>query len=167
MNKQWFVVYCKSREETRAGQHLDNQGISSFFPKIKKQKVLRGKRTIIEEALFPSYIFINIDPLDASFSSVRSTRGVNDFVRFGGNIASICPKIVEQMKKLCHVLNNHDINTESLFKSGDHVEITEGAFKGAKAIFASSDGLERSMLLLNVLNQQKKISFSNKDIQKI
>ena len=33
MSKQWFVVYCKSREELRAQQNLENQGIPSFFSK--------------------------------------------------------------------------------------------------------------------------------------
>jgi len=167
MNKQWFVVYCKSREENRACQHLQNQGITSFFPKIKKQKILRGKKTISEEALFPSYLFIQVDKLDANFTSIRSTRGINDFVRFGGQIATISDQLIEQLKKLCHVLNDLEVETESLFKSGDKVEITEGAFKGATAIFSCEDGLERSMLLLKILNQEKMISFSNKEIQRI
>jgi transcriptional antiterminator RfaH len=166
MSKQWFIVYCKSREENRASQHLLNQHITSFFPKIKKERVLRGKKTIVEEALFPSYLFIHIDQMDSNFSRIRSTRGVNDFIRFGGQIATVPDKLIEQLKSLCHVLNDHDVDTQSLFKSGDQVEITKGAFKGATAIFASDDGLERSMLLLKVLNQEKSISFPNKDIKK-
>jgi len=166
MNKQWFVVYCKSREENRACQNLYNQGITSFFPKIKTQKILRGKKTVVEEALFPSYIFININQLDSNFSCIRSTRGINDFIRFGGKITTVSNELIEQLKKLCHVLNEQDIDTKSLFKSGDKVEVIEGAFKGATAIFASEDGLERSMLLLKVLNQEQTISFSNKEIQK-
>jgi len=167
MNKQWFVVYCKSREENRACQHLQNQGVTSFFPKIKKQKILRGKKTISEEALFPSYLFIQADQLDVNFTSIRSTRGINDFVRFGGKIATVPEQLVEQLKKLCHVLNEFEVDTKSLFKAGDKVEVIAGAFKGATAIFSCEDGLERSMLLLKILNQEKMISFSNKEIKNI
>lgn len=167
MNKQWYVVYCKSREESRACQHLQNQGITSFFPKIKKQKMLRGKKTVSEEPLFPNYIFVNIDHLDANFPRIRSTRGINDFIRFGGQITTVLNDLIEQLKKLCHVLNDIDMDTKSLFKNGDKVEVIQGAFKGSTAIFASEDGLERSMLLLKVLNQEQTISFSNKEIQKV
>ncbi|MCP4322626.1 MAG: transcription/translation regulatory transformer protein RfaH [Alteromonadales bacterium] len=167
MNKQWFIVYCKSREENRAVKNLHNQGINSFFPKIKNEKIYRGKKTVSEEALFPSYLFIHIDQEDSRFSRVRSTRGINDFIRFGGKITTVPTLLIEQLKKLCYVLNDFDADKKSLFKEGDKIEVMQGAFKGATAIFASDDGLERSMLLLKVLNQEKSISFCNKEIKKI
>ena len=167
MNKQWFVVYCKSREESRAYQHLLNQGVISFFPKMKKQKLVRGKKTTSEEALFPSYLFINIDQHDNCFTRIRSTRGINDFVRFGGQIATVSDALIEHLKTLCHVLNDIEVDTNSLLKSGDAVEILKGSFKGATAIFTCEDGLSRSMLMLNILNQQQHISFCNTEMQKI
>lgn len=167
MNKQWFIVYCKSREEQRAQQNLENQGIHSFFPKIRKQKITRGKKTTVEEALFPSYLFIFIDQEDLHFSRIRSTRGINDFVRFGGKISTVSEQLIEQLKNVCYSINDLEVDRKSQFKSGDKVEILNGSFQGLTAIFEVEDGLERSMLLLKVLNQENKISFSNKDIKKL
>lgn len=166
MNKQWFIVYCKSREENRAFENLQNQGIESFFPKIKKEKISRGKKTQCEEPLFPSYLFVHVDQADSNFSCIRSTRGINDFVRFGQTVATASDALIEQLKSLCYVVNNIEADRKSLFKSGDKVEIMEGAFKGATAIFSSEDGLERSMLLLKVLSQERSISFCNKELKK-
>ncbi|WP_028862332.1 transcription/translation regulatory transformer protein RfaH [Psychromonas aquimarina] len=166
MSKQWFVVYCKSREECRAQQNLQNQGIHSFFPKIRKEKIIRGKKDTVEEALFPSYLFIFVDQADASFSKIRSTRGINDFVKFGREIARVSEKIIKQLENACHSINDFEADTQLLFKSGDKVEIKSGSFKGLTAIFEAQDGLERSMLLLNILNQENKISFCNKEIKK-
>ena len=104
MSKQWFVIYCKSREELRAQQNLENQQIHAFFPKIRKQKLTRGKKTIVEEALFPSYLFIFADQEDLNFTRIRSTRGINDFVRFGGEIATVSEKLIKQLKDACHSL---------------------------------------------------------------
>lgn len=167
MSKQWFIVYCKSREENRALENLQNQKIESFFPKIKKEKISRGKKRICEESLFPNYLFVRVDQEDGNFSRIRSTRGINDFVRFGGKIKTVPEKLIEQLKKLCYILNDLDVDTKSLLKKGDKVEVMQGAFKGATAIFSCDDGLARSMLLLNILNQEKSISFSNKEIKKI
>lgn len=167
MSKQWFVVYCKSREESRALQNLENQGIDSFFPKIRKAKLLRGKKIVVEEALFPNYLFIFADKEDSSFSRIRNTRGINDFIRFGHEITTISENLIKQLKAICHEVNDVEVDTKLLLKNGDKVEILSGSFKGAQAIFESNDGLERSMLLLNVLNQENKISFCNGDIKKL
>ena len=167
MSKQWFVVYCKSREELRAQQNLENQGIHSFFPKIRKQKIIRGKKTVVEEALFPSYLFVFVDQEDSHFPRIRSTRGINDFVRFGNKIASVSEKLIKRLEGACHSINELEVDTESLLKNGDKVEILSGSFQGLTAIFKEQDGLNRSMLLLKVLNQENKISFSNKDIKKL
>jgi transcriptional antiterminator RfaH len=167
MSKQWFVVYCKNREELRAQQNLQNQGIHSFFPKIRREKMLRGKKTIVEEALFPSYLFVLIDDQDSHFTRIRSTRGINDFVRFGNKLACVPEKLIKQLEAACYSINNLDVDTSSQLKSGDKVEILNGSFQGLTAIFKKQDGLERSMLLLKVLNQENEISFSNKDIKKL
>ena len=167
MSKQWFVVYCKSREELRAQQNLENQGIHSFFPKIHKQKIIRGKKTTVEEALFPSYLFVLVDQEDSNFPRIRSTRGINSFVRFGNKIACVPEELIKQLNNICHSINDLEVDTKSLLKNGDKVEILNGSFQGITAIFAEPDGLNRSMLLLKVLNQENKVSFCNKDIKKL
>lgn len=167
MSEQWFVVVCKSREELRAQQHLQNQEIRSFFPKIRKEKIVRGKKVAAEEALFPGYLFILIDQQDINFSRIRSTRGINDFVRFGTQITTVSQEVIQKMEALCHSLNDLTAVCVSLFKPGDRVEILSGSFCGLTAIFSVQDGLQRSILLLNFLNQENKISFSNKVIKKL
>jgi transcriptional antiterminator RfaH len=166
MSLQWFVVYCKSREELRAQQNLANQGVYSFFPKIHTEKNLRGKKKVVEEALFPSYLFVNISQKDEKFSAIRSTRGINNFVKFGLSIATIPDQQVKQLEQLCHVNNKLAINRDDAYKNGDKVEILSGPFKGLTAIFDIKDGLERSMLLLNILNQDNSISFQNSALKK-
>lgn len=166
MSLQWFVVYCKSREELRAQRNLTNQGVHSFFPKIVKEKMVRGKKKVVEEALFPSYLFVNISEQDKNFSSIRSTRGINDFVKFGLSIATLPDQQIKQIEQLCQVNNKLAVKSVPLYKSGDKVEILSGPFKGLTAIFDIEDGLARSVLLLNILNQDNNISFKNSELKK-
>ena len=82
--KRWYVLYCKRGEQERAALHLSNQGIECYYPKVKIEKITRGKRQTKIEPLFPSYMFIYFDyEVGPSFTTVRSTRGVSDFVRQG------------------------------------------------------------------------------------
>jgi len=167
MSEQWFVAYCKSREELRAQQNLQNQGIHSFFPKIRKNKIVRGKKVIIEEALFPGYLFILTDKENSAFPKIRSTRGVNDLVKFGNKIISVPETLIENLKKLCYSLNDISADDKFDLKKGDKVEILSGSFQGLTAIFKEQDGLERSLLFLKLLNQENTVSFSNHSIRKL
>lgn len=167
MSEQWFVAYCKSKEELRAQQNLHNQGIHSFFPKIRKNKIVRGKKTVIEEALFPSYLFILTDKENSAFPKIRSTRGVNDLVKFGNKIISVPDTLIENLEKLCYSLNDLSADNKIDLKKGDKVEILNGSFQGLTAIFKEQDGLERSILFLKLLNQENTVSFNNNDIRKL
>ena len=167
MSEQWFVAYCKSREELRAQQNLANQGIHSFFPKIRKHKIVKRKKVVVEEALFPSYLFIRIDQENSNFPRIRSTRGINDFVKFGNQIAQVPDTLISQLEKICYSINDLDVDTPPLLQNGDKVEILTGSFKGLTAIFKEPDGLGRSILLLKLLNQENTVSFCNKTIKKL
>lgn len=165
-NKSWYLLYCKSREEDRAQANLANQGVESFFPTIQREKILRKKKIVVDEALFPSYLFVYIDPENPVFPRIRSTRGVFDFVRTLGKPVTVPSLLIEQLRTLSTELHQQNIQPEKLFKSGDKVEIKSGSFKGIQAIFSCNDGTERSILLLNILNKEQELSFGNTDFQK-
>ena len=112
-------------------------------------------------------LFFFIDKEDSNFSRIRSTRGINDFVRFGHKIACVSEALIKQLRETCHCINDLEVDTKSLFKCGDKVEILSGSFQGLTAVFQEQDGLERSMLLLKILNQENKVSFCNKNIKKL
>jgi len=167
MKEQWFVAYCKCKEESRAQQNLQNQGIHSFFPKIRKQKIVRGKKTVVEEALFPSYLFILIDKENNVFPKIRSTRGIHDLVKFGNKIISVPDTLIERLHHLCYSVNGTCAENDMALKSGDKVEILKGSFQGLTAVFKERDGFERSLLFIKLLNQENTVSFSNNDIKKL
>jgi len=156
----WYLLYCKGRQELRAQINLRNQGIDSFFPVMKQEKIVRKKRTVVETALFPNYLFVAINEEQDSFTSIRSTRGVIDFVRTKQQYSKVPFNIVDAL-----LLGQSTRKTEESighpFSSGDKVEIKGGSFQGIDAVYKCSDGLERSILLLNMLNKQSEISVAN------
>ena len=60
--KAWYLVYCKPKNEVRAVQNLEMQGIETFLPMCIESKKLRsGEKTVQKVPLFPSYLFIYFD----------------------------------------------------------------------------------------------------------
>ena len=130
---------------------------------ISLEKMVRGKRTQVSEPLLPNYLFIEFDPEVIHTTTINATRGVSHFVRFGTQPAMVPSMVIQQL-----TLQHPDgvVDPETPYP-GDKVLITEGAFEGLQAIFTEPDGEMRSMLLLNMMNQQISQSVKNTAFRKV
>lgn len=159
--KSWYLLYCKRGEQQRAKLHLENQNLTCYYPEVEIEKVVRGLRKTLNEPLFPSYVFIQFDEeVGPSFTTIRSTRGVIDFVRFGGLPTKVPDTLIIELEKI----ENHKEFVSKLPKAGDVVQVNGGQFSGFEAIYKESDGEKRSILLVTLINQQVKVQVSNSDI---
>ncbi|HKM96494.1 MAG TPA: transcription/translation regulatory transformer protein RfaH [Buttiauxella sp.] len=160
--ESWYLLYCKRGQLLRAQEHLERQDVNCLTPMIKIEKIVRGKRTAVDEPLFPNYMFVQFDPETIHTTTIHSTRGVSHFVRFGSLPATVPADVINQL--INHQPEN--ITDPDTPYQGDRVVITEGAFEGLEAIFSEPDGEARSMLLLNLLNKQVMQSVKNTDFKK-
>ncbi len=145
----------------RAEVHLKNQGVDCYYPTLRVNKIKNGQLRVSTEYLFPSYIFIQFDyEIGPSFTSIRSTRGVVDFVRKGS-----IP--IEVEASLITSLENMTVKADVEQKApqfGDAIKIKRGQFSGVEAVFYEADGDARSIMLINLINNQTKVSIENKDL---
>lgn len=129
---------------------------------VKLKKTIRGKRQVVEEALFPGYLFIQVDMETANFNAIRSTRGVIGFVRFGGIPSSIPQAVVEHFQQL-EQLNSAPVAT---LDSGTKIEITDGPFAGLEAIYSMPKGDERCLILLDMMGKQQQLEIEESKVRK-
>ena len=147
--KHWYLVKTKLKQEDIAIVNLENQNFHVYCP----HALISNKNV----ALFPGYIFIQLDKDTQNWSPIRSTKGVLHFVRFGLNYAKIPDNIIVFIKT--NQLNTAEkLKNINKFKSGDKVQITDGVFKNCIAIFKSYKSDERVILLMNLLGQQQKLT---------
>ena len=146
----WYVVHTKIRQEALAMTNLNRQGFECYIPMIKMEKMRRHKATLVEEPMFPRYLFIRLDTSGSgpSWSPIRSTLGVSQLVRFGGQPALVDSKLIELLRAREQVGQ-----PERLFKAGEKVVVADGPFVGFEAIFKTADAESRSMILLEMLSK--------------
>lgn len=162
--KRWYLLYCKRGDLARAKSHLENQSVECYYPVVNIEKVVRGKRKMVTEALFASYMFVYFDYKDGpSFTTVRSTRGVVDFIRRGSYPLEVNEALVTDLKDFEQATSLH--RSELLPEEGQEVMITEGQFVGVEAIYKEPDGDKRSILLITLMNQTIPVSVKNRDIE--
>ncbi|KPQ29174.1 MAG: transcription elongation factor/antiterminator RfaH [Marinobacter excellens HL-55] len=148
----WYALQHKPAQGDRALQHLLNQDVSCYYPKIEVEKIRAGKRSQKLEPLFPGYLFVNLEQTDPMWSKLRSTRGVARIVGFSNKPAAISDEVIEHIKvSLVKVAQQGGI------KPGQPVELDEGPFKGISAIFQAYDGEERAVVLVSFMQRQHQV----------
>jgi transcriptional antiterminator RfaH len=157
-NASWYLVHTKSRQEDTAITNLERQNYRCYMPMIHLEKIRRGKIVVVEEPMFPSYVFVQLDNSGSdndsgkgqSWTPIRSTLGVRDLVRFGGQSPKVDPDLIAALLDREQL---QQTRPQALFAAGDKVIVTEGAFAGLEAIYQTADAECRSMILLNLLNK--------------
>jgi transcriptional antiterminator RfaH len=161
----WYLIHSKIRQERVALENLELQGFECFLPLIRAEKLRRGTLQVVQEALFPRYLFIRLGTglASQSWSPIRSTLGVSRLVTFGQTPAKIDQDLVDQLRvksESAEVQLRH-------FEPGEAVVVTDGPFVGLEAIYQMADGEGRVMVLLNILSKPVKMRVSPASIQKV
>ena len=148
----WYALQHKPAQGDRALQHLQNQDIACFYPKISVEKIKGGKRSKKLEPLFPGYLFVNLEQTDPMWSKLRSTRGVLRIVGFANKTAPISDAVIQHIKE-----SLDSVAEQGGIKPGQAVQLSEGPFEGINAIFQAYDGEERAIVLVNFMQKQQSI----------
>jgi transcriptional antiterminator RfaH len=141
--------------EEMAEINLKNQSIEYFLPRFTC-----GKRE--GKVIFPGYIFIRPKPED-TFQSIRSTRGVSDFVRFEMAFANASDETIDELKAVVDVMNDR-MDQINRHQKAHEVFIKSGPFKGFNAIFEKYDEDKSAIVLINFLRHQQRVKIQSEMI---
>ncbi|UAW99463.1 transcription/translation regulatory transformer protein RfaH [Halopseudomonas nanhaiensis] len=147
---QWYLIQCKPRQDARAEEHLRNQKFPCYRPVHPVEAMRRGKRVMLDESLFPGYLFINLCQTTDSWHSIRSTRGVARLVTFCDRPVAVPGDIIVDIRQ--RLATN---KAQPLFESGCKVTVSDGPFRDIEAVFCKADGEDRAVILLNLLQREQ------------
>ncbi len=156
----WYVVWCKPRQEAIAEQNLKFQGFDVYLPRIQVRKRRRNLWIDSVQVLFPRYLFVRVDRVRQSTASIRSTRGALGLVRFGVEPVVVPDRVVEAIVFREDTATGLHGDSRREFRTGELVTMIDGPFAGMEGIFASDDGDERAVLLIELLGKINRVSLS-------
>jgi transcriptional antiterminator RfaH len=153
----WYCIYTKSNYEDPLCQRLSEfTDIELFNPKLKRKKYVRGKLTMVVEALFPCYVFARFDLLHY-YHMIKYTRGVRRII---GNSLGY-PKAVDDA--IVHMIklkapDGYISFEQPKFSKGDKLIIKGGPFEGFIGLFMEElKPRDRILILLNTLKYEASI----------
>lgn len=152
---RWYLLKTKARQEKTAIVNLENQNFHIYCPRAK----IDNKIVI----LFPGYLFIQLDDKTQNWSPICSTKGIQNFVRFGLNYAKVSDTIIDfiRMHEKSSLEKMKNLNN---FQIGDKVQISEGVFKNCKAIFKSFKSDERVILMMELMGRQQAVNIKKQSL---
>jgi transcriptional antiterminator RfaH len=148
----WYLVHTKPRQEKCALENLERQNYRCYLPMLSTEKLRQGQLALVDEPLFPRYLFIQLDTgLSApSWSPIRSTRGVNRLVSFGSDPAKVHDVLIDVL--MAHETAMRE-TPAALFTPGERVQVTQGPFAGLEGIYQMSEGERRVMVLIELMSK--------------
>jgi transcriptional antiterminator NusG len=137
--RNWYVIHTYSGYEDQVSQNL-RQRIESLnmadeifdvlVPVEKQIEIKNGKRRTVERKIFPGYVMVDMIVTEESWFVVRNTPNVTGFIGFGVRPTPMSLQELDAIRKRMGQADpKHDID----LKSGDLVQITDGALKGFQA----------------------------------
>lgn len=143
--KHWYVLHTYSGYEDSVAfnlkQRIESMGMEDkifdvIVPKEKKIKIRDGKRTTVEEKIFPGYVLVEMIVTDDSWYVVRNTPNVTGFVGSGTVPTPISEDEIRSLQKRMGV---EEPKFKVDFAAGDLVRIMDGPFKEYEGKVADVD----------------------------
>ena len=161
----WYVIHTKPRQEQRALTNLAQQGYQCYLPMITLEKLGRGRLNVVEEPLFPRYLFICLDNSrhGQNWAPIRSTIGVSGLVTFGSTPAKIDAGLIALLQAQQAGLATAP---ERLFHQGEVLRVVDGPFAGLEAVYQMQSGDNRAMVFIELMGKVAQMQIAPAHLRK-
>ncbi|MCX6318732.1 MAG: UpxY family transcription antiterminator [Bacteroidetes bacterium] len=155
----WYLIYTKPRHEKKVHQFLLQKQISSLLPVRNSVKKWHDRKKLVEEPLFPSYIFLYVNTLDTYFQGL-SADGAMHYVKSGSQPARIQETVISNLRILTQGQPQMEV-TSSRFEPGEKLTITKGALMGLNCELIRYCGKEKILVRVELLNRSLLVSVTD------
>jgi len=145
LGRNWYALHTYSGYEDNVAKNLkrriksmsmEDKIFKVIVPKEKKIKIKQGKRSTVEEKIFPGYVLVDMVVTDETWYVVRNTPNVTGFIG-AGNMP--VPVSVQEMKLLKKKMGVQEPEYKINVQEGDLVKITDGPFKNYEGKISQVD----------------------------
>ena len=170
--KNWYVLFVKSRNETKICEALLRENYDAFIPMKEVIFKRAGMMERVKKIMFPSYVFVETDEDYVTFNEnlkVIKTR-VSGIVRnLKYDNEGTAPLTEPEIQLLSRLLGKKRVMEHSIgVIEGDRIIITEGPLMGFESQIVHIDRHKRQATLeLDILGNKTTTKVSLEIISKI
>jgi transcription antitermination factor NusG len=154
---QWFAVQTRYRFEKRVVAQLNYKSCEVYLPLLTENHTWSDREKVVTIPLFPGYAFVHIDQSHNARQAVLHTAGLIGFVSFGGIVAAVPAKQIEDLQLL--------LQEKGLFAmhpfvhTGQRVRIKGGCLRGLEGLLMQH---EEGKLVISIESIQRSLAIEIK-----
>jgi transcriptional antiterminator RfaH len=146
MEKKWFVVYTRPKQELKVATQLTAMGITNYCPTITLVKKYSDRKKKVTKPLLSSYVMVELEEKERN--KVFACNGIVRYLFFLGKPAVVpAPQIKLMQDHLNGVYNDFKVTTLSV---GDSHTINEGPFSGVTGKVVETDNTKVKLELTSL-----------------
>src|SRR5262245_62119323 len=149
----WACARLEPRREALAAHCLALAGFSVYTPRLREQRVLRGRRVEVNPPLFPGYCFVAIV---LQWHAARWCPGVRGLIMNGAEPTRVADAVIDEIRSR-EIRGLIELPQRPRARPGEAVRILRGPFEGRLAIYAGMKPRQRIEVLLNLLGSQQRV----------
>jgi len=153
MDKQWYVIYTKPRNEKKVADRLDRDGYTVYCPLVRTLRKWSDRKKKVTVPMFTSYVFIFME--EWRKEEIIQDPGVLTFVYWQGKLAIIREREIEAIRKIASEVDDVKVSALNI-KKGQMMEIKEGPFKG---LLGKITDLDKNLIVIYIQQLGCKIQF--------
>ena len=177
----WYVVHSYAGYENKVKANLETR-INSLdmeeyiyqveVPTREEVEIKNGKRTQVQNKVFPGYILVRMELTPESYSCVRNTPGVTGFVGATDRADRPAPlSLDEVLKWLAPAVQQEKKKPEVKvldFEVGDSVTVTDGAFASLQATISEINADQQKLkVLVSIFGRETPVELNFNQVSKI
>jgi transcriptional antiterminator NusG len=162
---RWYAVQTRSRFEKSVRTELSSSGVENYFASVNQLHQWKDRKKIIEEPLFPGYVFVRLANRDADRLQVVRTNGVVRILGFGHTIEPIPDGEIDSIR--CLLSSSNPCYPHPFIREGSRVRVRRGPLRGLEGWLVRIKGQARLVLSIEVLSQSVATEVGFADVEPI
>lgn len=174
-NRSWYAIHTyagyENAVERNLRQRIESLGVEDLIfdvlvPIEKKIKIKNGKRTEVEERIYPGYVLVDMIVTEESWYIVRNTPRVTGFIGAGGT--DPVPVKQEEIDAIFARMKTAHIEQDSQYEMDETVMITDGPFTDFEGKVSGIDSERGKVkLLVSMFGRETPVELDFLQIRKL
>jgi transcription antitermination factor NusG len=160
---QWYAIRTRSRHEKIVSEQLEEQGIETFLPLIKKTHKWSDRVKEVELPLFSGYNFVRLVLCSPERLRVLRAYGVAGFVGINGSGTAIPESQIQDLRTV--LTSKVPFEEHTFLKVGQRVRIRGGSLDGVEGILAAQDGEQSLTISLEPIHRSLSIKIQGYTVE--
>jgi transcriptional antiterminator NusG len=173
--RAWYAIHTyagyENAVERNLRQRIESLGVQDLIfdilvPTEKTVKIKNGKRTEVEERIYPGYVLVDMIVTEESWFIVRNTPRVTGFIGAGGT--DPVPVKQEEIDAIFNRMKTARIQQDSQYDVEETVMITDGPFSDFEGKISAIDSERGKVkLLVSMFGRETPVELDFLQIRKL